>query len=111
MKMLTYKGYSGSISVDIEGGILHGEVIGIRDVITYEAETVTGLIEAFHESLDDYLAFCVERGESPDKPYSGKLLVRVSPDVHRALVARAKDKGQSVNALAVRALKKAAAIS
>ena len=111
MKTLTHKGYAGSVSVDLDAGTLHGEVIGIRDVITYEAETVAGLAEAFRESVDDYLTFCSERGEAPEKPYSGKLLVRVPPDVHRALAIKAKDKGQSINTLMVRALKKAAMAS
>ncbi len=109
MKTLTHKGYTGTIAVDVDANVLHGEVLGIRDVITYEADTVAGLTEAFRESVDDYLTFCAERGEAPDKPYSGKLLIRVPPDVHRALAIKAKRKGQSVNALAVRALKKAAA--
>ena len=79
--MMEYKGYIGKVEVDDEAGILHGEVINLRDVITFEGETVDELRLAFKESIDDYLEFCVERGEEPEKPFSGKFIVRLAPEL------------------------------
>ncbi len=68
--MLTYKGYTGHVAYDDESGIFHGEVLDTRDVITFQGTTVDGIERAFRESVDDYLEFCQERGEEPDKPFS-----------------------------------------
>lgn len=67
---MEYKGYIGKVEYDDEAGILHGEVIGIRDVVTFAGKSVSEIDRAFRDSVDDYLAFCRERGEMPDKPYA-----------------------------------------
>jgi len=69
--LMEYKGYFGKVEFDDEANIFHGEVINLRDVITFEGKTVEEIREAFHESIDDYLEFCAARGEDPEKPYSG----------------------------------------
>ena len=97
--MINYKGYIGQFSVDIETGLIRGTVINTRDVITFHGATVPEAEQAFRDSVDDYLAFCEELGESPEKPYSGKLLVRVTPKLHQELDLLAKSKGKSVNTL------------
>jgi predicted HicB family RNase H-like nuclease len=96
--MMTYKGYSAKAEFDDEAMIFHGEVIGIRDVVTFQGKTVNELIKAFHDSVDDYLDMCKSRGEEPEKPFSGKFVVRVSPEVHRKIYVAAKKTGQSINA-------------
>ena len=68
--MMEYKGYIGKVEIDEEAGILYGEVINVRDVITFEGESVDEIQKAFRESVDDYLDFCAQRGESPEKPFS-----------------------------------------
>lgn len=70
--MMRYKGYTGVTKVDLEDGLLFGRVIGLRDVITFQAETPRNLVEEFQRSVDFYLDFCASRGESPERPYSGK---------------------------------------
>ena len=70
--------------------IFHGKVINLRDVITFEGETVHELRTAFKDSVEDYLEYCAERGEDPEKPYSGKFLVRVEPELHKTLVIQAR---------------------
>ena len=95
--MMEYKGYFAKVEFDDEANIFHGEVINLRDVITFEGETVNELREAFHESVEDYLAFCAERGENPEKPFSGKFLVRVEPQLHKNLVIQARKNGKSLN--------------
>ena len=95
--MMSYKGYRGSVRFDDEAEIFHGEVIGMRDVVTFQGRTVDELKEAFHESIDDYLEFCKSRGEEPDKPFSGRFLLRVEPSLHRRLVELSVDEGESLN--------------
>lgn len=97
--MLEYKGYKGRVEFDSDARIFHGEVVGTRDVITFQGTNVEELELAFRESVDDYLEFCAERGEEPDKPFSGRLMVRLSPELHRELYAEAKEEGKSLNQL------------
>jgi predicted HicB family RNase H-like nuclease len=95
--MMEYKGYIGKVEIDEEAGILHGEVINIRDVITFEGTSVAEMQKAFRESVDDYLAFCAQRGESPEKPFSGKFVVRMPADLHRKAYVQAKLADKSLN--------------
>lgn len=96
--MMNYKGYSARVEFDDETMIFHGEVIGIRDVVTFQGKSVKEIEKAFHDSVDDYLDLCKERGETPDKPFSGRFVVRVSPEIHRKVYVSAKKSGQSINA-------------
>jgi predicted HicB family RNase H-like nuclease len=96
--MMEYKGYTAKVEFDDEAEIIHGEVIGIKDVITFQGKTVGELKKAFRESVDDYLSFCEERGEAPDKPFTGKFVVRVSPELHRKIYLSAKLSNESINA-------------
>ena len=95
--MMEYKGYIGKVEMDDEAGILYGEVINIRDVVTFEGASVNEVQQAFHESVDDYLAFCAERGESPEKPFSGKFVVRLPVELHRKAYIQAKLADKSLN--------------
>ncbi len=94
---MEYKGYLGHIEYDDQAEIFHGEVIHTRDVITFQGTSVAELRKAFKDSIDDYLAFCAERGEQPDKPFSGQFVTRISPDLHRNITAAATISGQSLN--------------
>ena len=96
--MMEYKGYCGQVAFDDEQGLFHGEVLGLRDVVTFQGKSVAELRKAFRESVDDYLDFCLKRGEDPEKPVSGRFMLRVSPDLHRQLLVRAKCAGKSLNA-------------
>jgi predicted HicB family RNase H-like nuclease len=95
--MMEYKGYIGKVEVDDEAGILHGEVINIRDVITFEGSSVDEIHKAFRESVDDYLEFCAQRGETPEKPFSGKFVVRLPTELHRKAYIQAKLADKSLN--------------
>lgn len=94
---------------DQRARIFHGEVINLRDVITFEGETVAELRTAFQDSVDDYLAFCAERGESPEKPYSGKFVVRVEPEIHKNITIEARKNGKSLNGWISEAISRALA--
>jgi len=73
---MTYKGYEGKVEFDEEANIFTGEVINTKDVITFQGKSVQELNRAFKESVDDYLDFCQQRGENPEKPFSGTFVVR-----------------------------------
>lgn len=107
--MMEYKGYLGRVEYDDEAGIFHGEVINLRDVITFQGETVQELRTAFQESVDDYLAFCAERGEAPERPYSGTFTIRVPPELHRDAALLAKLRNKSLNSWVAELLTEAAA--
>ena len=96
--MFTYKGYIGKVDYDDEAGIFHGEVINTRDVITFQGRSVSELKKALKDSVEDYLEFCRERGEEPDRPFSGKFVIRIPPEVHREAFLKAKSAGKSLNA-------------
>lgn len=96
--MMEYKGYLGKVEFDDEADLFHGEVINTRDVITFQGKSVSELKKAFQDSVDDYLAFCEERGEEPDKPYSGQFVTRIPPELHREVSIAASIEGVSLNA-------------
>ena len=95
--MMTYKAYGGPVRFDDESDIFHGEVTGLRDVVTFQGRTVDDLKAAFQDSIDDYLEFCASRGEESDKPFSGRFLLRVEPSLHRRLVELSSSEGECLN--------------
>ncbi len=95
--MMEYKGYVAKVVFDDEAGIFHGEVINTRDVITFQGECVNDLRTALIDSVEDYLEFCEQRGEKPGKPFSGKFLIRVDPELHQKIYIKAAESGTSIN--------------
>jgi predicted HicB family RNase H-like nuclease len=102
--MLRYKGYYASVEFDEDGGVLHGEVMNTRDVITFQADTAANVVSEFHASVDDYLDFCAKRAERPEKPLSGKFLVRATPELHKRLHFAASAAGMSLNSWLLKTL-------
>lgn len=101
--MLSYKGYYGQVEFDDKANIFHGEVVGLRDVVTFQGKSPFEIKKAFRESIDDYLDFCKKLGKQPDKSCSGRLLLRLDKETHRQLAIRAALQHESVNHL-VRAI-------
>lgn len=95
--MMEYKGYLAQVQFDDKQDLFHGEVINIRDVITFQGRTVNQLRQAFRNSVEDYLAFCAERGEEPAKPFSGRFVLRINPDLHRRIYLASHKAGKSLN--------------
>ncbi len=108
MNTITYKGYSARIEFDAQDRLFIGHIAGVRDIVGFHADTVDGLEAAFHEAVDDYVAACNKLGQSPDKPYSGRVMLRLRPDVHARASARAQVEGMSFNQWAARVLENAA---
>ncbi|MFU2077233.1 type II toxin-antitoxin system HicB family antitoxin [Avibacterium endocarditidis] len=103
MTLLKYKGYVGTIEADLENNVLFGKLAYIRDVVTYEAETLPQLEKEFQTSVDLYLQDCQELGRTPDKPFKGVFNVRISEELHRNAVLAAGD--LSLNAFVAEAIK------
>ena len=105
---MAYKGYSARIEYDDEDGIFTGRIAGIRDAVGFHADSVAELREAFHEAVDDYLETCARVGKEPQKSYSGQVMFRVSPEVHRKAAVAAELAGKSLNQWAEDVLSRAA---
>lgn len=103
--MLIYKGYMGHVEFDDEVEIFHGEIINTRDVITFQGSTVAEIKKAFRASINDYLDFCKERNENPEKPFSGKFNLRLDPELHRQVYIAAKQHKISLNQWIAEAIK------
>lgn len=101
---MQYKGYTARITFDEEAMTFHGRVIGIRDIVTFQSDSAAGLMKEFRDSVDDYLEFCAETGKAPDKPFSGRFLVRAEPGLHRRVSQAAAARGETLNQYVVGAL-------
>lgn len=102
--MMDYKGYIGDVKYDSDAHIFHGDVINTRDVITFQGKSVDELEKAFQDSIDDYLIWCVEDGVEPEKPYSGKFNLRISPELHKEIAVSAKLLKLSINRFVEKAI-------
>ena len=101
---MNYRNYAARIEFSSEDDCFIGHIAGIRDVVGFHADTVESLKQAFHEAVDDYLETCELVGKSPQKPYSGKLMLRMPPEVHAAVATAAEVSGKSINQWASEAL-------
>jgi predicted HicB family RNase H-like nuclease len=102
--MMEYKGYLGTVEYDAEAKLFHGDIINTRDVITFQGTTVEEIDRAFRDSIDDYLVWCKEDGVEPEKPYSGKFNLRLSPELHKEVAIRAKKLKMSINSFVEKAI-------
>lgn len=96
---MKYKDYEAAVKFDEEAEIFYGEIINTRDVITFQGSSVEELKKAFEDSVEDYLEFCRERDEEPDKPFTGSFVLQISPELHHRLYKKAKLSGKSLNSL------------
>ena len=104
---MSYKGYIGTVEYSEEDGCLFGRIAGICDSISYEGESVAEIKLAFNEAVDDYLEHCTNTGKEPNKPYSGKFVLRIAPSLHAQLAVKAQARGKSLNQFATEVLSQA----
>lgn len=104
MKSMEYKGYTARIEYSGDDECFVGRIAGIKDIITFDGSSVKELTASFHDAVDFYLETCHQRGEQPNKPYSGKILLRVDPALHAKLAAQAEAMGKSLNQYAIELL-------
>ena len=102
--MMKYKSYFGTVEYDAQAKIFHGDIINTKDVITFHGTTVKEIEQAFKESINDYISWCMEEGAEPEKPYSGRFNVRLPPELHRQIAIIAKKKKVSLNNFVEKAL-------
>lgn len=108
MSTMTHKGYTARIAFDERDNIFVGRILGIADIVGFHADTVSDLRAAFEEAVDDYVEACAKVGKTAEKPASGKLMLRIPPDIHGAALLAAQAAGVSLNQWAAKALKEAA---
>ncbi len=104
MNTMHHGPYQAVVEYDEEADLFHGEIVNLRDVITFQGRSVDELKQALAESVEDYLAFCRDRGEEPEEPYSGHLVVRVDPRLHKAAATAAQRAGVSLETWVARTL-------
>ena len=92
-----YKGYSGSVEASIEDGVLHGKILFVTDVVTYEADTLPQLEQEFNAAVDDYLDTCKALDVTPCKPFKGSFNVRIGAQLHKSIAVMAARQGVSLN--------------
>ena len=90
---LTYKGFSAAVDFDAEDEIFFGRIAGIQDEVGFHAETVSDLKQAFKDAVDNYIDVCAKIGKSPEKPFSGNVMVRIDPELHRRIAKMAELSG------------------
>ncbi len=108
MNTMSYNGFAARVEFDAEDRIFVGHVAGIRDIVGFHGTSVAELEAAFHDAVDDYLAACKKLGQTPDKPYSGRVMLRLPPEVHARASAAAQVQGMSFNQWAAQVLDTAA---
>ncbi len=102
--MMEYKGYIGIVNYDSDARIFHGDVTNTKDIITFQGTSVQEIETSFKESIDDYISWCVEEGVSPEKPYSGKFNLRISPKLHREVAIASTQMNLSLNKFVEKAI-------
>ncbi|MCF2947950.1 type II toxin-antitoxin system HicB family antitoxin [Paraglaciecola aquimarina] len=107
---LIYKSYAARIEFSSDDECFIGHIAGIKDVIGFHGETVSELKAAFEEAVEDYLETCKAVGKTPQKPYSGKLMLRIRPEIHAAVATAAELSGKSINQWASEALNREASL-
>lgn len=111
MNTMTYKNYLGSVAYSEKDNVFFGKIEGISGLINFEGESVKELTEAFHEAVDDYLAYCKDEGIVPEKSYTGVLNVKLNPTAHRQIAMLAKQAGMTINRYVRKALEEKAAMA
>ena len=102
---LEYKGYKARIEYSADDNCLYGKILGINDLVMFDAEAASEIATAFHEAVNGYLQFCKSEGKKPDKQFSGSFNVRIAPELHRNLSFEAEKKNKSMNQCVGEAIK------
>lgn len=97
MNTLTYKGYQGRFEYDSDADIPHGEVLHLNDVVTFQGRSIDELKQALEDSVENYLLLCNEVGKEPERTFSGRFNIRISPELHQKIARKAAEAGLSLN--------------
>jgi len=110
MNIMSYQNYAAKIEYSDEDACFVGHIAGIRDVVGFHGESVTELRQAFEEAVDDYVATCEKLNRKPQRPYSGKVMLRIEPSIHARVAMQAEAQGKSLNAWAQDVLLRAVSV-
>jgi predicted HicB family RNase H-like nuclease len=110
MNIMSYKGYAARIEYSDDDGCFIGHIAGIRDIVGFHGESVSELRQAFEEAVDDYVVTCEKLKRTPQRPYSGKVMLRIEPSIHARVAMQAESQGKSLNAWAQEALLRAVSV-
>ena len=102
--VLEYKGYHARIEFDSVSKLLHGKIEGINDLVTFESDSVSEIESEFHKAVDDYLSFCADIGQEPNKEYKGSFNIRITPELHKKLVEISFLNNESLNSTVEKAI-------
>jgi len=105
---MTYKGYKARMDFDTEDKIIVGRVMDIDDIITFHGVSIAEFEDAFQVAVDGYVEACSRIAQAPERPASGRMMLRVDPAVHAAAVKASARSGQSLNKWAEQVLQEAA---
>ena len=108
MNTMNHRGYTARIEFDERDNIFVGRVLGLRTMISFHGETVKELRKQFAAALDEFLRDCEQQGVRPEKPASGRILLRIPPEVHGAALVAAKAAGKCLNQWATEVIEGAA---
>jgi predicted HicB family RNase H-like nuclease len=108
MNEMSYQNYSAKVEYDPIDKIFVGHIVGIRDIVGFHGNTVAELEAAFREAVHHYLEVCEKIGQTPQRSYSGKLTLRIPPEIHQAVATAAEVNSKSINQWATDVLKQAA---
>ncbi|MFZ3191952.1 MAG: type II toxin-antitoxin system HicB family antitoxin [Moraxellaceae bacterium] len=110
MNIMSYQNYAAKIEYSDEDACFVGHIAGIRDVVGFHGESVTELRQAFEDAVDDYVATCEKLNRKPQRPYSGKVMLRIEPSIHARVAMQAAAQGKSLNAWAQDVLLRAVSV-
>ncbi len=95
--ILKHEGYIAEVGYEEGDALMHGSVVNARAVLHFAGRDINALKAAFAETVADYRAWCEERRAEPEKPYSGTLSLRLSPELHRRIPEQAAKAGASID--------------
>nr|WP_320132343.1 type II toxin-antitoxin system HicB family antitoxin [uncultured Holophaga sp.] len=104
MNIMTYKNFEGTVEVDMETYVCRGKILFIKDLVTYESDSIRGIESEFHAAVDDYIETCKELGRKPQKPLKGVFNVRVKPEIHKEATLRALKEGVKLNEIVCKSI-------
>ena len=103
--ILEYKGYQGKVTFHADRQDYFGQIDGITDLVTFEADNPQDIEREFHNAVDDYLSFCDEIGKTPESAYKGRIFLQISPILHQKLMEKANRENESIDVALEKAIK------
>jgi predicted HicB family RNase H-like nuclease len=95
--MLSYKGFLGSADYDDDAEVFYGTLLNANVIMSFRGASVKELKASFRNVVETYLDDCKNEGIEPERTFSGKITVRISPLLHRRIAVKAASRKESMN--------------